>query len=269
MKPGSGTVNQVIRVLLVNDQAIVREGLRLLIENQSDLVVVAEAATVPETVNIAKQSQPDVVLLDLEFGGNQGIACLSELLSALAHLRILMLTGSSNFDLHYDAIYKGAYGLVRKLDASDVLLRAIRKVHTGEAWLDSSLTTRLLLDLWRFRDLRNSNDPAFDGLHNGFASDHPLTMNTMTAMTAQLPRPQSPQPPIEEALKIAQLTDRERQVISLVGEGLRNQQIADRLFISVITVRHHLTSIFSKLDIEDRFELAFYAYRHGLAQLPL
>jgi NarL family two-component system response regulator LiaR len=73
----------------------------------------------------------------------------------------------------------------------------------------------------------------------------------------------------EEAVKISHLTDREREVVMLVGEGLRNQQIADRLFISVITVRHHLSSVFSKLDVKDRFELAIYAYRHGLARLPL
>jgi DNA-binding NarL/FixJ family response regulator len=73
----------------------------------------------------------------------------------------------------------------------------------------------------------------------------------------------------DEAARIAQLTEREREVIGLIGEGLRNQQIADRLSISVITVRHHLSSIFSKLDVGDRFELAIYAYRHGLAKLPL
>jgi NarL family two-component system response regulator LiaR len=72
-----------------------------------------------------------------------------------------------------------------------------------------------------------------------------------------------------EEVKIARLTDREREVIELIGQGMRNQQIADKLCISVITVRHHLTSIFSKLELGDRFELAIYSFRHGLAKPPI
>ncbi|MCI0392825.1 MAG: response regulator transcription factor [Acidobacteria bacterium] len=259
MKSAVGTVGQTIRILLVDDQAIVREGLKLLLESQPGLAVVAEATTCAEAVAATKHSQPDVVLLDLDLGGSIGHDCLTELLNAAPQTRVLVLTGTPDLELHHDAIYKGAMGLVRKLEAAEVLLKAIRKVYAGEVWLDSALMTRLLSDLWR---VRNSQLSA-DGGNNGVAlKNSGREVEDVSPSIAYQTTP-------EEAVKIAQLTDREREVVTLVGEGLRNQQIADRLFISVITVRHHLSSIFSKLDVEDRFELAIYAYRHGLARMPL
>jgi DNA-binding NarL/FixJ family response regulator len=257
MKSGPETVSQTIRILLVDDQAIVREGLRLLLENQPGMVVVAEAANSVEAVASARQFQPDVVLLDLDLDGSVGHDCLTELLAAAPQTRVLVLTGTPNLDLHYEAIYKGAMGLVRKLEASEVLLEAIRKVFAGEVWLDGALMARLLNDLWR---VRSGQAPVET---NG------VSLNNSGSEVVHGLKPSAQHPPAEEAVKIAQLTDREREVVILVGEGLRNQQIANRLFISVITVRHHLSSIFSKLEVEDRFELAIYAYRYGLAQLPL
>jgi DNA-binding NarL/FixJ family response regulator len=258
MKTGVGTVSQTIRILLVDDQAIVREGLKLLLESQPGLAVVAEAANCAEAVASARLSQPDVVLLDLDLGESKGHDCLTELLNAAPQTRVLVLTGTPDLDLHHDAIYKGAMGLVRKLEAADVLVKAIRKVFAGEVWLDGALMARLLGDLWRARSGNGAGE-----IHDGMA----LLTNPEREIVQTLPSVQLP--PADEAVKIAQLTDREREVVTLVGEGLRNQQIADRLFISVITVRHHLSSIFSKLEVEDRFELAIYAYRYGLAQLPL
>lgn len=254
-----GTVSQTIRILLVDDQAIVREGLRLLLESQPGLMVVAEASTCLEAIASAKQSQPDVVLLDLDLGGSNGHDCLTELLNVASHTRVLILTGTPDLDLHHDAICNGAMGLVRKMEAAEVLLKAIRKVYAGEVWLDGALMARLLNDLWRVRS----------GQAVGNSDSDETTLSNSEREVVRTLHPNALQPPPEEAMKIAHLTDREREVVALVGEGLRNQQIADRLFISVITVRHHLSSIFSKLDVEDRFELAIYAYRYGLAQLPL
>lgn len=261
MKPGLGIVSQTIRILLVDDQAIVREGLRMLLENQSGLAVVAEAATGLEAVEAARLVQPDVVLLDLDLGGANGHDCLRELLHAAPQTRVLVLTGTPDLEMHHAAIYQGAMGLVRKLEAAEVLLKAIRKVHAGEVWLDGALMARLLGDLWSVHQFQTPDA----GLTNGT----PLPRSERKIVETLRPHTQANSTPSpDEALKIAQLTDREREVITLVGEGLRNKQIADRLFISVITVRHHLSSIFSKLDVDDRFELAIYAYRHGLAQRP-
>jgi DNA-binding NarL/FixJ family response regulator len=255
MKSGLGTASQTIRILLVDDQAIVREGLKLLLESQPGLAVVAEAGNCVEAIASARETQPDVVLLDLDLDGRNGHECLTELLSVAPQTRVLILTGTPDLDLHHEAICKGAMGLVRKLEAAEVLLKAIRKVYAGEVWLDGAMMARLLSDLWRARGAQTSD-----------STQH---LDHSAREVAQILPPEIRQPPPEEALKISHLTDREREVVSLVGQGLRNQQIADRLFISVITVRHHLSSIFSKLDVEDRFELAIYSYRYGLAELPL
>jgi two-component system nitrate/nitrite response regulator NarL len=118
---------------------------------------------------------------------------------------------------------------VLKEKSAEALIEAIRNVHAGEMWLDSSMTTSLFGEIFRADELRNA-DPESD--------------------------------------KIATLTGREREVVALICEGLKNKQIGERLFISEITVRHHLTSIFDKLGVTDRVGLVIYAYRRGLAKPP-
>jgi DNA-binding NarL/FixJ family response regulator len=247
--------NHFIRILLIDDQAIVREGLRMLLESHSGIVVVGEASDCRQAVALVKQAQPDVILLDLDLGNAGGHDCLEELASLSPESRVLVLTGLYDLDLHQAAISRGAMGLVRKLEAAEVLVKAIKKVYVGEVWLDGALMARLLEELWREREKESSNTA--------------YSLPNSERQIIQGAQPQTIQVTPEERVKIALLTDREREVVTLIGEGLRNQQIADRLCISVITVRHHLSSIFSKLGVSDRFELAIYAYRNGLAKLPL
>jgi DNA-binding NarL/FixJ family response regulator len=278
MRVGTGgTVSQIIRILLVENQTIVRAGLKLILESQSGLNVVAEASNSSEAIAAAEQAQPDVVLLDLDPDGEIGHDCLKEILRAVPQTRVLVLTAVEDIEMHYEAIYNGAMGLVRKFEPADVLLTAIRKIYADEVWLDGVLMARLLRDLRRVRDIQQPIEIISNG-SNGTSHAKPERYPTERLLAGQLlpegflegrPRSISYKTTPEEAVKIAQLTDREREVVALVGEGLRNQQIADRLFISVITVRHHLSSVFSKLEVKDRFELAIYAYRHGLARLPL
>lgn len=253
------TTTQLIRLLLVDDQVIVREGLRLLLENQPGLTVAGEAANCQDAVALAAREQPDIILLDLDLGGTHGLDCLPELLAVAPHSRVLILTGVYDLDIHHTAVGRGAVGIVRKLEAADVLVKAIRKVFAGEVWLDGALMARVLNDLWRVQAGRPVE----------FAAAPQLRMSAPQREVVEMWSHQIDPPTPDEAARIAQLTEREREVIGLIGEGLRNQQIADRLSISVITVRHHLSSVFSKLDVGDRFELAIYAYRHGLAKLPL
>jgi len=255
MKMTPSPNNHHIRILLIDDQAIVREGLRMLLESHHGIVVVGEAADCQEAVSLAGREQPDVIILDLDLGKTSGHDCLEELTSASPQSRVLVLTGLHDLDLHQAAISRGAMGLVRKLEAAEVLVQAIKKVHAGEVWLDGLLMARLLEELWKMRERENSSH-----------TSAPLNSERHLSQRSELSAKQvSP----EEIAKIALLTDRERELVTLIGEGLRNQQIADRLRISVITVRHHLSSIFSKLGVSDRFELAIYAYRHGLAKIPL
>ena len=218
-----------IRVLLVDDHAVMRLGLRLLLEGQPDLLVVGEAATSAEALAAATCGDPDVIVLDLDLGGESAIDGLPALRTVAPRARVLVLTGVRDPDLHRQAVRCGAVGLIRKETAAGVLLQAIRKVYAGEVWLERTMMATILDEI-------------------------------------RCPSPAAPRDP--EAAKIATLTAREREVIVLIGEGLKNRDIATRLYISETTVRHYLTVIFAKLEVTDRLELVVYAYRHGLVALP-
>ncbi len=221
---------QSIRVLIVDDHGIVRAGLRMLLESQPGTTVVGEAANGAEALALATRLQPDVIVLDLDLGEENAIESIPTLLSAAPAARILILTGVRDSEAHREAVRRGAMGLVLKERAAETLLQAIAKVGAGEVWLEPTMIARVL---------------------------------------GELTRPQPAQHTSPEAAKIATLTEREREVITLVGNGLRNKQIAERLYISEATVRHHLTAVFAKLGVTDRFELALYAYQHGLAKPPV
>jgi two-component system, NarL family, nitrate/nitrite response regulator NarL len=218
-----------IRILLIDDHVIFRAGLRMLIENHKGMVVVGEAGTRIDALAIAAREKPQVILLDLDMGNESGLDFLRELLDAAAGARVVMLTGVRDPEAHRRAVLLGAMGLVLKDKAAEVLIKAIEKVHAGEVWLDRSLTASVLSEMSQASELRRA-DP--------------------------------------DAKRLSSLTHREREIVELVCEGLKNRQIADRLFISEATVRNHLTSILSKLELSDRFELALYAYRHHLAKPP-
>jgi two-component system, NarL family, nitrate/nitrite response regulator NarL len=220
---------QSVRVLIVDDHGIMRAGLRMLLESQSGIMVVGEASSCADALALATCTQPDVIVLDLDLGGENAVESIPTLLRTAPETRILVLTGLRDPEVHRQAIRHGALGLVFKEKAVETLLQAITKVRAGEVWLEPTMIAQVLGDLTR---------------------------------------PQLSPQTSSEATKIARLTEREREVITLVGEGLRNRHIAERLYISEATVRHHLTAIFAKLDISDRFELAIYAYQHGLAKPP-
>lgn len=225
----SESIKEPIRILLVDDHVIVRAGLRMLIENHKGMVVVGEAGSRADALAIAARDKPTVILLDLDMGKESGLDFLRELLDASPGVRVVMLTGVRDPDAHRRAVLLGAMGLVLKDTAAEVLIKAIEKVHAGEVWLDRSLTASVLSEMSNASQNRKE-DP--------------------------------------EAEKIRSLTSREREIVGLVCEGLKNRQIGDRLFISEATVRNHLTSILSKLELSDRFELALYAYRQHLAKPP-
>jgi NarL family two-component system response regulator LiaR len=250
------------RILIIEDEEIVREGLSLLIGQQVGLRVVGKASNIEDAISLATQEQPDVALLDIKLGNDDGINFLAELQSISPQTRVLILTGMSDIETHYAAISSGAMGIVRKIEGAETLVSAIRKVLAGEVWLSGELMARVLNDLRRTRSgqsIENSEGPGKSNFSTGVSARE-------MASGWNLPAPKRDE---YEDVKIARLTDREREVIQLVGRGMRNQQIADQLCISVITVRHHLTSIFSKLEVGDRFELAIYSFRHGLATPPL
>ena len=214
-----------IKVLLVDDHAIVRAGLVMLLQSQKHLKVIGETGSTVEALKLAADAQPDVILLDVVLGNDDGLELLPKLRKAAHNARILILTGTQNPEVYQRAVRLGAMGLVNKETAAEVLLKAIEKINAGEAWFDRMVMGDVLTEMTRGRDGRKT-DP--------------------------------------EAAKIKKLTDREREIIVLIAEGLKNKQIAERMFISETTVRHHLTSVFNKLGVADRLELMIYAFRHKL-----
>ena len=220
------TTTPTIKVLIVDDHAVVRAGLRMLIDQDPDMKVTGLAGNRSEALAAAKTEQPNIIILDIVLGDDDGLSFLSELREAAAGARVLVLTGLRSLESQRKAMRAGAMGIVLKEHAAEVLIKAIKKVHKGEVWLDR------------------------------------LTMGSVLQDFTEIKRPE----PDKE--KIATLTQREREVIGLVGEGLKNKQIASRLFISETTVTHHLSSIFSKLEVADRLELIIYAFRHRLAKMP-
>ena len=219
---------QKIRIVIIDDQLVVREGLRMLLDNHPGIKVVAMASTRSEALGIVAREPADLIILDLELGGYSALSFIPQLREAATRARILVLTGVRDAATHQQAAQLGAMGVVLKEDAADRLLKAIEKVYQGEAWLDRLTIGNLL---WQMSSHdKESLDP--------------------------------------QKKKISTLTERERQVIVLISEGLKNKQIAERLFISPTTVTHHLSSIYSKLAVSDRLELVVYAFANKLAKMP-
>lgn len=218
-----------IRVLLIQSQKCVRFGLRLLIEQTPKVEVVGEASNYVEALS-ALEHKPDLIILDHDHSGDCSVDLIPELLTSSKGARMLILTGEWNPAAHYRAVGLGAMGLVFKTDSPETLIKAIEQVHRGEVWLESLTMARLLREMWQGQG--KSEDP------------------------------------LHQQHKLTRLTEREREITALIGERLQNKQIAERLFVCEATVRHHLTSIYDKLTIKNRFELALYAYQHGLAKQP-
>ena len=215
-----------IRVLIVDDHKIIRDGLRDLISSREGMSVVADADSSAEAIEAMKRHQPTLVVLDLDLGSGSGLDLIPELQQVDQNIAIVILTGLRDVSRRDRAIELGARGVVLKEEGATELLNAIEKVsRTGEYWLEPGAVKRLL-----------------DRRQGGAMPD-------------------------AEAIKIAKLTQREREIIALVGEGLENREIADRLrpVVAEATVRNNLSVIYDKLEIHGgRLGLLVYAYKHGL-----
>jgi DNA-binding NarL/FixJ family response regulator len=216
----------VIRVLLADDEALVREGLRLMLDAQPDISVVAEAGTGQEALDTARSLRPDVVIMDVRMPGMDGITAIRHLLATSAWpVKVIVVT---TFDLDqyvFDALRLGASGFLLKTAPPRLLPIAVREVHAGETMLSSELTQRLIQ---RF---------------------------------AFAPLPPSPDT-VPDALSV--LTPRELDVLRVVARGMSNSEIANELFVSEATVKTHLVRILAKLELRDRTQAAIAAYEHGL-----
>ncbi|MEU0405903.1 response regulator transcription factor [Streptomyces sp. NPDC006197] len=212
-----------IRVLLVDDQPLVRAGLRVLMADTPDLEVVGEAGTGTEAVAMARKLAPDVVVMDVRMPGMDGIEATRIVTAGPGAPRVLVLTTFDDDEYVYGALRSGASGFLVKDMALDDILSAIRVVAAGDALIAPGVTRRLIEE---------------------FAA-----------------RPE-PTPPPSRGLD--GVTEREREVLTLVGRGLSNGEIAERLHISAATAKAHVARLFSKLDARDRVQLVILAYEAGL-----
>jgi two-component system, NarL family, nitrate/nitrite response regulator NarL len=214
-----------IRILFVSDLLLMRAALSRLLD-ALEIGQISQASSRQEALALIASERPDIILVDLD-SRSDALVCVRELASAADRTRIIVLTDRARAADEAALIELGAAGVVQKLEQPEVLIKAIRKVHAGEIWLDRTTTAHVLVGAARRRRAEDL-----------------------------------------ERAKIATLTRREREIITLIGEGLKNRLIAGRLFISEATVRNHLTSILDKLGLSDRFELAVYAYKVGLVRSP-
>lgn len=213
------------KILIADDHSIFRTGLTLLLEASPELQIVGECGELTGLEAMIAETEPDVVLLDLNFTDGNGIDVIPTL---VGKTRVIVLTAETERDIHKSCLKAGAHGLVVKTQASGEVIEAITRVSQGEMWFDPKLMGDVVQELTR-------------------PMDKPL---------------------LDEVERIKTLSPRECEVIQLVGEGLKNKDIADRLFISETTARHHMSSILKKLELNSRLELVIFAFRHRLAQLP-
>jgi len=222
----------MIRVLLADDQALIRAGFRVLLEAADDIEVTGEAVNGEQAIELARAGHPDVILMDIRMPGTDGLAATRVIATdaTLDGTRIVILTTFETDEYVYQALRAGASGFLVKDAEPEELIRAVRVVHRGEALLSPSVTRRLIASL-------ASRAPG--GPPAGPAAGHP------------------PQ-------ELARLTEREREVLGLVARGLSNDEIAGRLFLSPLTTKTHVSRIMTKLAVRDRAQLVVIAYESGL-----
>ena len=219
--------NEKLKVLIVDDHALFRRGLQMVLRQEKDIEVVGEAGDGNEAVQKAQETMPDVILMDVRMPHRSGIEATEHIKDLLPHVKILMLTISDEEADLYDAIKAGASGYLLKEISIDEVAEAVRSVWAGQSRLSPSMAAKLLTE---------------------FAA-----MSKRADERQQLPAPR--------------LTDREMEVLRFVAQGLNNRDIAKELFISENTIKNHIRNILEKLHLHSRMEAVVYAVREKLLEI--
>ncbi len=217
--------DSVTRVLIADDQALVRRGFRMVLEIEPDLEVVGEAADGLEAVALADELTPDVVLMDVRMPNVDGVEATRRLTAAArSHAKVIMLTTFDMDDYVYDALQAGASGFLLKDIQPELLVAGIHAVHAGESLLAPTITRRMIESFLNHRPSGTQADDA----------------------------------------RLASLTQRERETLELIARGLTNVEIAEAFVVSETTVKTHVSRVLMKLEVRDRVHAVIYAYEHGL-----
>lgn len=220
----------MIRVVLADDQSLVRAGFHALLGAEADIAVVGEAADGDDTVAVIRATVPDIVLMDIRMPGKDGLAATRDIVAdpALASVRVIVLTTFAEDAYIFEAIRSGASGFLVKDTEPAQLLQALRVVHGGDALLSPTVTRRLIEE---------------------FAA-----------------RSKPPAPDAQRAALLGALTEREREVVTLVAAGLTNDEIAAKLVVSPATAKTHVSRAMIKTGARDRAQLVVLAYETGLVR---
>lgn len=216
-----------INILLITPYQIIQKSLQILIEDNHDMCVVNSISCFDKLNDKNILNKLDVILIYLMDGDSETVESISKLLDLAPSVKIVIVTNSKDFNNQTRAIQLGAVGIVQKEQNAKILIEAIRQTYKGETWINQILLSKLLQE-------KNNKK-------NGSK--------------------------VNDFLKAQTITSREKEVIMLIGHGLKNKDIADKLGISEATVRHHLSSIYGKAGVEDRLNLVIYAYQKGLINL--
>ncbi|MFC7880737.1 response regulator [Streptomyces sp. NPDC057376] len=225
MTSGSGTPG-VIRVVIADDQQMVRQGFTVLLNTQADIEVIGQAVDGLDAVSKVAELVPDVVLMDIRMPELGGIEATRRVVGANPDIRVLVLTTFDLDEYVYEALVAGASGFLLKDASADQLAEAVRVVAAGDALLAPGVTRRLITEFSRMRD--------------------------------------RPRAPLKE--RVGDLTERETEVLALIAQGLSNAEIAQRLVVAEQTVKTHVGRILVKLGLRDRTQAAVFAYETGLVR---
>ena len=229
-----------IRVLLVDDQALIREGLAIILNTQPDIKVVGQAADGQEAVELAAQTQPSVILMDIRMPRMDGIRATRRIKETHPEIPILILTTFSEDELVFEGVRAGALGYLLKDITRDQLAEAVRGAARGEAQIDPAVASKVLSEFQRMANALRRKTPTASSTHPKKSQGLPL---------------------------IEALTPREETILQLLTEGLTNAGIAARLHLSEGTVKNYISEILSKLQANDRTHAVVLAVKRGLLDL--
>jgi len=215
-----------VRIVILDNHALVRAGIRLIIEQHPGMEVIGEAGNLIDGLEIISSQKPDIVLFELNLTEQTSSDVITQIIKASDTSRLILVTGTSNALINQQAVENGVMGVVFKAHPPETLIKAIEKVNAGEVWLERSMIANVISRLSR------NSKPTKTGSESN----------------------------------IDELSEREKEIVRLIGRGFKNKKISSQLCISETTVRHHLTSIYSKLGVSDRLELLVYAHRYGLVK---